>query len=643
MTVTEFESYLKKGLGRAILLLKQEPDKTLFRDAVWNHAVHDPRCDGQCNSPRGHYIKELFECFSDSNDLFSKLFCAYKESIHSKHLRYYIGNIAELAQDQVDGAKETLLYLYNALSNSLLKEPKPEPNEYGYCIDYVLGDYLLAADYLRDLDAQLVDKLFSDAITLLRQSDRYDMNDFTDFFGRDDDQRNPESIFTPLLKNHPDAEDIYRAYLDNQAKRTQNQRKTMDSLPPRPTNWREAVEFSLAVCHGPMFPVNPVLWKSLSKEDANEVAKQVEEESDPLRRATLMTQLRRYGKEILLHYPRDPMPLIEELMACEEISDDEEHSEQETHALSRLVAEIRHPAVRDYAVIAFPKHVNDKNLTYIDSSLRAWITNYRQGDEEILVSLIESIDDNDTIHSISANASGWKDAPISLLRLLYEKTPCSSCRRSLSYNLLLNGGCSDDLLTELSHDCEAGTRSFTTSKEIKRLKKSIIELKASELHFLGDTEDEKRYDLCLHGKATLRVNDTVFADSVECCITASALRFLRSLRKDHEVGHDEQLFPCCGNMLISSEDGKTVTVIGCPNGIDFPIFHVGDNVILVSQSAGQIAVEYVEYKKAVTAYAKDILDFLQNSPDRISKDDFEKAGYEAFLTEFNDLMEEDTL
>ena len=48
-------------------------------------------------------------------------------------------------------------------------------------------------------------------------------------------------------------------------------------------------------------------------------------------------------------------------------------------------------------------------------------------------------------------------------------------------------------------------------------------------------------------------------------------------------------------------------------------------------------------KKAVTAYAKDILDFLQNSPERIFKDDFEKAGYEAFLTEFNDLMEEDTL
>ena len=37
MTVTEFESYLKKGLGRAILLLRQEPDKTPFREAAFRY------------------------------------------------------------------------------------------------------------------------------------------------------------------------------------------------------------------------------------------------------------------------------------------------------------------------------------------------------------------------------------------------------------------------------------------------------------------------------------------------------------------------------------------------------------------------------------------------------------------------------
>ncbi len=637
MTVNEFESYLQKGLGRAILLLRQEPDKTPFREAVWNHAVYEPRYDRQCNSPRGHYIKELFDCFEDREALFSDLFRTYCEGIDSPHLQYYVGNIAELARDRVDGAKETLIYLYNLLYDRLLKEPKPEPNEYGYCIDDGLYDYLVAAHRLRDLDVNLIDGLFSDAVTLLQQSDRYDMNDFADFFGRDDDQGNPDSIFVPLIKKRPDAEDIYRAYLTLQETRKQKQKEAMDALPPRPTNWREAVEFSLAVRHGPMFPVNPVLWKSLSKEDAAEVARQVEDETDPLRRSTLMTQLRRYGKEILLHYPRDPAPLIDELKAKEDITATLPTEEREIRALSRLVAEIRHPAVRDFALHAFPKYLNNKNSILLSSSLRAWITNYRQEDEEALVSLISSIDDANLIHDVSVDASGWKDAPISLLRLLYEKTPCSSCRRTLAYNLLVNADPNCDLITELKHDCEAGTRSFTTSKEIKPIK-NIIELNASELHFLGNTEDEKRYDLCLHGKATLRVNETVFADNVECCLTASALRFMRSLRQEHEVGNDEQLFPCCGNMLIPSDDGKTVTVIGCPNGIDFRIFHVGNNVILSLPSDGQVAVDYDEYKTAVIAYAKTIFDFIENSPKRIFKDDYEKKGYEAFLTECRTLL-----
>lgn len=173
--------------------------------------------------------------------------------------------------------------------------------------------------------------------------------------------------------------------------------------------------------------------------------------------------------------------------------------------------------------------------------------------------------------------------------------------------------------------------------------KSNIELYTKELHFLGETEEDKRHDLCLHGKVTLKVNGTVFADGVECCLSASALRFLRSLRQEHEVGNDEQLFPCCGNMLIPSDDGKTVTVIGCPNGIDFSVLHNENIIILVLPGVGQVSVEYSEYKTAVLSYAKTILDFIENSPKRIFKDGYEKAGYAAFLTEFNDLMEEDTL
>ncbi len=171
-----------------------------------------------------------------------------------------------------------------------------------------------------------------------------------------------------------------------------------------------------------------------------------------------------------------------------------------------------------------------------------------------------------------------------------------------------------------------------------------VDLFADGLHFLGNTEEERKQDLCLHGKVTMRVNGHIFADEKECCVTASALRFLRSLSSDHKTGEEEFLFPCCGNMLIPSDDGKTVTVIGCPHGEDLEIstHRAGNQTKIANKDACQF-VTFDEYRAAVLAYAKQVLRFLQNSPERVFKDDYEKAGYEAFLTEFNDLMEKHKL
>lgn len=166
-----------------------------------------------------------------------------------------------------------------------------------------------------------------------------------------------------------------------------------------------------------------------------------------------------------------------------------------------------------------------------------------------------------------------------------------------------------------------------------------VDLFADDLHFLGNTEEERRQDLCLHGKVTMRVNGHLFTDEKECCVTASALRFLRSLSSNHKTGEDEFLFPCCGNMLIPSEDGKTVTIIGCPNGEDLEIStHRRGNQARIQRENISQFVTFDEYRAAVLAYAKQVLRFLQNSPERVFKDEFEKKGYEAFLTEYQDLL-----
>jgi len=62
MTVTEFESYIQKGLGRAILLLRKEPDKTPFREAVLQHMCMPSYADGS-------YELDLISCFEDADCL----------------------------------------------------------------------------------------------------------------------------------------------------------------------------------------------------------------------------------------------------------------------------------------------------------------------------------------------------------------------------------------------------------------------------------------------------------------------------------------------------------------------------------------------------------------------------------------------
>ena len=62
MTVTELESYLEKGLGRAILLLKQEPDKAPFREAVLTHLIGG-RNRYYYSERSLAYVLDLLACF----------------------------------------------------------------------------------------------------------------------------------------------------------------------------------------------------------------------------------------------------------------------------------------------------------------------------------------------------------------------------------------------------------------------------------------------------------------------------------------------------------------------------------------------------------------------------------------------------
>lgn len=83
MTVSEFESYIRKGLGRAILRLKDIEDKAPYRRAFLE-SVRGNRLDGRA---LGIYEKEIIDCFEDKEALALELFDACMPFIRAaKHM-----------------------------------------------------------------------------------------------------------------------------------------------------------------------------------------------------------------------------------------------------------------------------------------------------------------------------------------------------------------------------------------------------------------------------------------------------------------------------------------------------------------------------------------------------------------------------
>ena len=161
----------------------------------------------------------------------------------------------------------------------------------------------------------------------------------------------------------------------------------------------------------------------------------------------------------------------------------------------------------------------------------------------------------------------------------------------------------------------------------------MVILEPRDMHFLGSGE-QSAADLCLHGKICFVVGGKVIYDGDDdFCLSASAMRFLRSLYGGHKKGRDEQLFPCCGNLLVPADDGKTVSIIGCPNGVDLDILHRNGMVCIEG-----CEVSYKEYRHAVLEYARLIEEFYIQSPERVFADEYAKQGYDAFWREWNSLI-----
>ena len=459
MTIAEFESYLKKGLGRAVLLLKKEPDVSIFRQSVLEHAISGSPFDSQLEEPHGFFLAELFDCFEDKATLISEVLAAYKEECKPYQRSDYINNLADWIKLELPGAKETLWEIYDHLFN-ILKDEKKTYYQNGCGPDYDRDDMYQCAEILYSVIPGSLKHFLHNAIILVAESSRFDIEIFDDFIRRIGMITNVSfySTFDELRDEDPRAEMVYQAYVErNKLKNEQREERRQNAKASgikKPTNWKEAIDFT--VSQGlPMSPRDPRLWKGLSPEEHAEIIKTLSEETDVDRMRAILDQLRKFGDEVLSSPSIDPTPLISKLESfpsTEKPLDEYEPSDRKKELafrlLGSLVAKIKHPAVRDFALRSLLMSIEHPEINVYSHAFEALLTNYRQDYDKILFEYIKKASDEDKFHYMCYDV-GQSDAPVSadILLYLYENDPCSACRRNL-FERILNIETADPLLLQ---------------------------------------------------------------------------------------------------------------------------------------------------------------------------------------------------
>ena len=159
-------------------------------------------------------------------------------------------------------------------------------------------------------------------------------------------------------------------------------------------------------------------------------------------------------------YPDDPQPIIKDAESeCEELQ----------NAAWRALENIRHPAVRAFAIN------NATSGIHTPENFALLVTNYAPEDADLLEELLRELiaaKDWDDVHAAGLDIyrAFYKDSGIShpkhLLPLLYEYNPCSFCRESALVYMSKHRMLTKEILEECLYDSNDDIRRMAA----KRLK-----------------------------------------------------------------------------------------------------------------------------------------------------------------------------
>ncbi|MCK5687395.1 hypothetical protein KAJ27_24895 [bacterium] len=167
--------------------------------------------------------------------------------------------------------------------------------------------------------------------------------------------------------------------------------------------------------------------------------------------------------------------------------------------------------------------------------------------------------------------------------------------------------------------------------------KDKFEIKIIDLFWFEEGKPEE--DLCVHGQLKVQIGNEVMVDKSEdesWTLSSTALSMLRTLERDHIPGKTVQMVPCCGFNFIYEGDMEEVLILGCPNGIDWEVIHIDNEIKLKTEKGTEARIDFETYKSKVLSFVDQIEKFYVNADEKIVILEEWEAGYAKFREEWKE-------
>ena len=428
MTKKEFKEAMLRGHGRCVMAVRQEPEK--YRDMVLWACGRDIAYDAQSEGTRSWYVYTMANSYPDKETFIAAAAKALKKyrSNRGWDLLHLSEVLSFFALDGYESAGQALEEKYQETLAGMLARKRRPKRVFSELEDLEQLGLVLTVDRKSFL------RIAGDFGRLYREKAYMCDGDFAWFFASKGDQ--------------------YRRSMEAAARKDGNiacfLRREQASIDAREAAWQQRKADPTRKLTG--IALSRWLAKQADKETVERYAQAYRKEVEPLKRAKALAAFSRCP------YPDDPQPIIEDAQSdCEELQ----------NAAWRALENIRHPAVRAFALNNAEKELHTrKNYALL-------VTNYAAEDGPLLEALLrEWIEkkDWDSLHGAGmdiyrafAKGSGIPH-PKHLLPLLYEYNPCSFCRESAMVYMSRHWMLTKEILEECLFDSNDDIRRYAAKR-----------------------------------------------------------------------------------------------------------------------------------------------------------------------------------